>query len=114
MWEDTSTLGGDDSAKGHPASTPDRSFKDRGQRYRRSPNPSLSTTRARGTLNAHGESNFPETLSPVAPGPEVVSAAPTPRTDEDAMPECSDDGDGDSLEENWTGQGDDDWDEDVG
>ena len=71
-------------------------------RRRRSPNPSLSTTRAR---TAHLTSQGPEEGSPLPDGlflgtsiPELVSPALTPHAD-DAASESNDGGDADSTEE---------------
>ncbi|EGX87887.1 Calcium/calmodulin-dependent protein kinase type IV [Cordyceps militaris CM01] len=48
-------------------------------RHRRSPNPSLSTARVRVSENPDG---LPDTASPCAGAPDILSAASTPRADE--------------------------------
>ena len=90
-----------------PVSTLDHAYEEgSGERCRRSPNPSLSTTRAR----AEDESYLLNPQSPEALASELASAAPTPRDDEDATLESHGENDA-SQEEDCIGG--DDWDEDA-
>lgn len=106
MRRNSPTLG--DDAK-RPVVTLDQAYEeDSREGYRRSPSPSLSTTRTRAAQTAEDKTYLQDRQSPATLGPGFPSAAPTPRGDEDTALESSDGGE--SQEEDCTVQGD-DWDE---
>ena len=105
LWKNTETSR--DDAEKSAVLTLDHAYEEgSGERCRRSPNPSLSTTRAR----AEDESYPLNPQSPEALASELASAAPTPRDDEDATLES--DGEKDASQEEDCIGGD-DWDEDA-
>lgn len=105
--------------KKRPASTLDEDLlkSDGHEIRRRSPNPSISTDRARAVppTEHHSDegSTLPDTLSPTAWMPEQISAAPTPHPDDglsdDVGGEAGDESSNDSDTEL-----EDDWEEDDG